>query len=87
MIGLPSGARVQFACYVPIPAATMKTPFQKGGRMPTPRAGRLPKGRPTQKTLMAISAGSASSPSISSSSFTNVMDAPAMSSDVQYSPT
>lgn len=41
----------------------------------------------TQKTRIGISAGSMSSDSISSSSFTSVMDAPAMSRDVQYSPT
>ena len=36
---------------------------------------------------MAISAGSDSSETISSSSFTSVTEQPAMSSDVQYSPT
>lgn len=41
----------------------------------------------TQKTRIGISAGSISSDSISSSSLTSVMDAPAMSRDVQYSPT
>jgi len=40
-----------------------------------------------QKTLMATSAGSASRASISSSSLTRVIEAPAMSSEVQYSPT
>ena len=38
-----------------------------------------------QNTRMATSAGAASSSSISSSSLTRVIEAPAMSSDVQYS--
>ncbi len=41
----------------------------------------------TQNTRIAISAGADNRPSISSSSLTKVTDAPAMSSDVQYSPT
>ncbi len=39
--------------------------------------------RPRQNTRIAISAGSANNDSISSSSFTSVSEAPAMSSDVQ----
>src|SRR3954447_383900 len=49
-----------------------------------------PAARPSgnrQKMRMATSAGAARSASISSSSLTSVSDAPAISKDVQYSPT
>ena len=53
------------------------------GPLPGPSA---PWGR-SQKVRRGISAGAASRPSISASSRTSVIDAPAMSREVQYSPT
>ena len=62
-------------------------------RAPSPPRGSANRGRvrrPTsgdQKTRIATSAGASNSAFSSSSSLTSVSDAPAMSSDVQYSPT
>ena len=53
-------------------------------RLTTPPADRR---RGGQNVRMAISAGAASRPAISSSRRLSVIDAPAMSSEVQYSPT
>jgi len=55
-----------------------------------PEAGFIIRARPadrSQKVLIAISAGAASKPAISSSRRLSVIEVPAISSDVQYSPT
>ena len=61
--------------------------FRAAGRPPDGATRRRAGPGDLQKTRMAISAGAASSAAISSSSLTRVSEAPAMSSDVQYSPT
>ena len=70
------------------PTGVANLPREPDTRVANPTRGpRRGVGRTGQKTRMATSAGAASNRSISSSSLTRVNDAPAMSRDVQYSPT
>ena len=75
-----------------VPAASEGT-GDRSPRCPPTSKGRLliltrrPRTRRRQNVRMAISAGAPSSSSISGSSRLSVSEAPAMSSDVQYSPT
>ena len=71
----------------PTSATTCACSSRPGDRTGHERAERPRPVRGAQNTRLAISAGASSSSVISSSSWTSVSDAPAMSSDVQYSPT
>ena len=69
------------------PATASEGTGDRSPRCPPTSRQALVLTRRRQNVLMAISAGAPSSPSISGSSRLSVSEAPAMSSEVQYSPT